>query len=123
MKIVIWLMQVLLAVVFLSAGVMKWTTPKDDLIAQPNMRWAADFSQTQVRLIGAAEILGAVGLVVPAATGILTWLSPVAAVGLSLLMAGAGTTLIGRGETPTRPLALAVLAVMTAVLLFRGRAA
>jgi hypothetical protein len=57
----------------------------------PFFVWVSDFPTT-VRLIGALEVLGAVGLVAPAATGILPWLTPLAALGLAGLMIGALTT-------------------------------
>lgn len=44
------------------------------------MAWAEDFSANTIKLIGAAEVHGAIGLVLPAATGILPWLTPLAAV-------------------------------------------
>ena len=64
------------------------------------MAWVEGFSQSQVRLIGALEVLGAIGLVLPAFTGVLPWLTPLAAVGLALLMMGAMITHLKRGEYP-----------------------
>jgi hypothetical protein len=62
------------------------------------MGYVEDFSQTQVRLIGTAEVLGAVALIVPQATGVLTWLTPAAAIGFALLMVGAAITHLRRKE-------------------------
>ena len=96
MGIAFWAAQVLLAVAFLGAGASKLSQPKEKLLK--NMAWVEDFSQPAVRLIGAAEVLGAIGVVLPALTGILPWLTPLAALGLMLLMVGAALTHLRRKE-------------------------
>jgi VIT1/CCC1 family predicted Fe2+/Mn2+ transporter len=95
---------------------MKLSRPKEKL-AQNNQAWVEDFSQGAVRLIGAAEVLGAVGLVLPALTGAHPWLTPVAALGLALLMAGAVYTHLRRKEGPAfvPPSVLLLLAAFVAV--------
>jgi len=95
--IALWTVQILLALAFLMAGFMKATRPKEEL--QDKMAYVEDFSQGTVRLIGTLEILGAIGLVLPVLTGILPWLTPLAAVGLALTMVGAAITHIRRGES------------------------
>jgi uncharacterized membrane protein YphA (DoxX/SURF4 family) len=96
MGIALWIVQVLVAVAFLGAGVMKLSQPKEKLVK--NMAWVEDFSQQTVRLIGALEVLGAIGVVLPALTGVLPWLMPLAALGLVLLMLGAALTHLRRTE-------------------------
>ena len=96
MGIALGVAQVLVAVAFLGAGATKLSQPKEKLIK--NMAWVEDFSQPAVRLIGAAEVLGAIGVVLPALTGILPWLTPLAALGLVLLMVGAALTHLRRTE-------------------------
>jgi uncharacterized membrane protein YphA (DoxX/SURF4 family) len=96
MAIALWVVQVLLALAFLGAGAAKLSQPKEKLLK--NMAWVEDFSQQTVRLIGALEVLGAIGVVVPALTGILPWLTPLAALGLVLLMIGAALTHLRRTE-------------------------
>jgi uncharacterized membrane protein YphA (DoxX/SURF4 family) len=96
MGIALWVVQVLLALAFLGAGAMKLSQPKEKLLK--NMAWVEDFSQGTVRLIGALEVVGAIGVVVPALTGILPWLTPLAALGLVLLMIGAALTHLRRTE-------------------------
>jgi uncharacterized membrane protein len=64
------------------------------------MGWVEDFSDTGVRTIGVLEILGGVGLLLPAVTGVATVLVPLAAVGLALLMVLAAATHRRRGELP-----------------------
>jgi uncharacterized membrane protein YphA (DoxX/SURF4 family) len=87
MDIALWIVQVLLALAFLAAGALKLTRPKEKLDAQ--LKWPEDFSLNQIRLIGAAELLGAIGLILPAVTDIVPVLTAWAALGLAVLMAGA----------------------------------
>ncbi len=98
MNVVLWVLQVVVALSFLMAGTMKLTQPLERL-AQ-NMGWVKDFPPAVVRGIGLLEVLGAVGLVLPAATGILPWLTPLAATGLVLTMIGAALTHARRHEYP-----------------------
>jgi uncharacterized membrane protein len=116
MGIALWAFQVLLGLAFIAAGGMKLAQPKEKL-AQNNMAWVEDFSQGAVRLIGALEVLGALGLVLPALTGILPWLTPLAALGLALLMAGAVYTHLRRkeGSAVVPPAVLLLLAALVAV--------
>ena len=97
MNIALWIVQGLLAAAFLMAGLMKASQPKEKLAE--NMAWVNDFSASQVRAIGIVEILGAIGLILPAATGILPILTPLAAVGLVVTMLGAASTHLRRGES------------------------
>ena len=113
MKYGLWVVQALLAFAFTAAGVMKLSTPHDQMMAN-GMGWAADFSATQVQLIGAAEVAGAIGLIVPAATGILPVLTPVAAAALTVLMGGAIMTHVQRSEAFVGPLVLAALSALVA---------
>jgi uncharacterized membrane protein len=98
MNVVLWIVQGILAVAFLMAGAMKLTQPKEKLAA--NMAWVEDFSQNTVRLIGGLEVLGAIGLILPLALGILPVLTGIAAIGLILNMIGAAVTHIRRSEMP-----------------------
>ena len=98
MNIALWIVQALLAVAFLGAGAMKLTQPKEKLVT--SLAWAESFSPTSIKLIGAAEVLGALGLVLPALTGIAPVLTPLAAVGLAVVMVGAIVTHGRRGERP-----------------------
>ena len=98
MSVTIWVLQVLLALAFLAAGLTKTTQPRQKLAT--NMGWVEDFSDPAVRTIGALEILGGLGLLLPAVTGVATMLVPTAAVGLAVLMVGAAATHRRRGELP-----------------------
>ena len=118
MKYLTWFLQILLAVLFIFIGALKATTRRTTLV-EMGMSWAADFSDTQVRLIGAAEVAGGIGLIVPAATGIAPLLTPAAAVGLALIMGGAVVTHLRRGEPPYPPLILGALSLLVAFLTYR----
>jgi uncharacterized membrane protein YphA (DoxX/SURF4 family) len=96
MNIALWVIQILLALAFGMAGIMKVTQPIDKLEAR--MGWVKSVGPRGVRLIGSLEILGAIGLILPAVTGILPWLTPVAAACLALTMLGAMITHGRRSE-------------------------
>ena len=84
MNVFLWVLQIVLAGMFAMAGIMKSAQPKDKL--RGRLPWVEDFSAGTVRFIGIVELLGAIGLVVPAATGILPVLTPLAATGLAIVM-------------------------------------
>ncbi len=91
MNTVLWIVQILLAGLFLITGLTKLTQPRLKMAAGP-MRWAADASDRQFRAIGLLEVLGALGLILPGALGIAPGLLPLAAFGLALTMVGAIAT-------------------------------
>src|SRR5688500_18754188 len=98
MNIVLWGITAILAIAFGLAGVMKATAPREKLAE--NMDWVEDFSDRTVKLIGVMEVLGAVGLVLPAALDIAPVLTPLAASGLALMMLLAALTHARRKEYP-----------------------
>ena len=113
MNVAIWVLQILLALTFLAAGLTKLSQPRQKLAT--SMGWVEDFSDPGVRAIGALEVLGALGLLVPALTGVATVLVPVAAVGLALLMIGAAATHRRRGELPMIGINAVLLVLAVAV--------
>src|ERR1044072_64011 len=96
MKVLLWVLQGLLAAMFAMAGVMKATQPIDKLAG--TLPYAKDLAPGTVRLIGAVERAAALVLLPPAATGIAVVLTPLAAVGLAVVMVLAGAFHIRRGE-------------------------
>jgi uncharacterized membrane protein len=108
-NVFLWVLQAVLAAVFGLAGVMHSTQPKEKL--HPTAAWVEDFTPTQVRLIGMVELLGALGLILPAVTGIAPILTPLAAAGLAITMLGAAVTHARRKE----PSAIAVNVVLLAL--------
>jgi len=97
MNIALWIIQVLLAITFLASGVNKLVRPRLALAAQTP--YVEDFSDGQVKGIGVLEVLAALGLVAPPLVHLATFLTPLAAVGLVLLMGGAVVTHLRRGES------------------------
>jgi uncharacterized membrane protein YphA (DoxX/SURF4 family) len=117
MGIALWVVQVLLAAVFLVSGATKLSRPKEKLLK--NLAWVEDFSQRTLRIIGALEVLGAIGIVLPALTGILPSLTPLAALGLVLTMIGAALTHLRRQEYG--PIAVTAVLLVLAAFLAYGR--
>ena len=118
MNTAVWIVQILLALAFGAAGFMKITQPKDKLVT--NMKWVEDFSPSTIKGIGTLELLGAVGLILPALTGILPVLTPLAGVGLVLTMIGAILTHIRRGEVSAR-LTVNIVLLLLAAFVAYGR--
>lgn len=106
MSSALWTVQGLLALLFLLSGGMKLLRPLESLAEQ--MSLPGPF----VRFLGAAEVLGAIGLVLPALLGVWTGLTPSAAVGLVIVMIGAAAMTLARGG-----LAQALLPLVTGLLL------
>lgn len=84
-----WILSGLLAMVFVGAGAVKLITPRDKLVQTSRMGWARIFTNPQIKIISALEVAG----------GILPWLldlapvlTPVAGVGLAVIMIGAMVT-------------------------------
>ena len=84
MNIALWVAQVLLTGMYGMAGSMKTFQP-DGVRKNPQMTWAHDKQDGYIRFVGVSELLGALGLILPILTGILPWLTPLAAVGLSII--------------------------------------
>jgi uncharacterized membrane protein YphA (DoxX/SURF4 family) len=99
MNIVLWIVAGLLAAAFLGAGVMKLSQPREKLVTS-GQAWAADASDGFVKFVGAVEVLGALGLILPAALGIVPILTPLAAAGLVVVMIGAIVVHARRNELP-----------------------
>jgi hypothetical protein len=111
MNAALWTAQILVALVMMVAGTVKLMLPRERLAAR--MHWAATWPRGRIKLLGLAELAGAVGLVVPAATGIAPLFTPIAALCLAILMAGAVRThrQLGESSVPAVVVALLCLAV------------
>jgi hypothetical protein len=109
----------ILAFLALATGLMKIVRPKEKLLTMgAPFQWATDFTQNQIRGIGAAEVLGGIGVILPMAIGVVPVLSPLAALGLAVLQAGAFLVHIRRNEKPYLNMVIFALAGATAVLGF-----
>ena len=121
LHIALWVVQVGLAAMFLMAGIMKLTQPIDALIA--SLPWAADVPEMLVRFIGAAELAGALGLILPSFTRIKPHLTALAAIGLIVVMVLASGFHITRGEHAMVPMNLVLATAAAFVAWGRGKAA
>ncbi|WP_339810764.1 DoxX family protein [uncultured Imperialibacter sp.] len=96
LHIILWVVQVVLALAFGMAGFMKLTAPIPDLAAQ--MVWPGDIPAALVRFIGASELAAALGLILPALTRIKPILTAYAGWGLVIVMLLAALFHSSRGE-------------------------
>ena len=117
MLIVLWILLALLALFFVAAGANKLVRSRAAL-ASSGMPWTDDFSAPVVKLIGAVEVVGGFGLVLPLLTGVASVLTPIAALGLAVVMIGAAVTHVRRKESAVMQIVVAVLCVVAAVLAF-----
>jgi uncharacterized membrane protein YphA (DoxX/SURF4 family) len=116
----LWVVQGVLALFYAMAGVMKLTQPIDALVAS-GMSYAGDYPEFLTRFVGTMEVLGAIGIVLPAATRIAPRLTPLAALGFSLIQVLAIGLHTMRGELFMLPFNLILLAL--SVLVVWGRSA
>jgi len=109
MEIAYWVVAGVLAVFYLYSGTLKLVRGKEQLA--PMMGWVDTVPMPAVRVIGAVEVLGAVGLVLPPLTGVAPVLALVAALGFVVLQVAATTLHLSRGEGRLIGLNLALLAL------------
>lgn len=119
MNVFLWIVAGVLAAFFLAAGLTKLTQPRAKLIANPNMKWTEDFSAGTLKLIGTAEVLGALGLILPGAFDIAPILVPLAATGIAIIMLGAIITHARRKEYPQIGINTVLLILALVVAVFR----
>jgi len=105
-EIAVWIVTVAVALILGGAGASKLVRSKEKILENPHMGWANDFSQPQIRLIGIAELAGALGLVLPWALDILPVLTPIAGYALAALMTGAAIVHARRREYAGLPFVL-----------------
>jgi hypothetical protein len=118
MTTVLWVAQGFAALVFLLTGTLKLLTPKDKLATK--MHWAASWPPGRIKMLGAAEIAGAMGLVLPPLLRIAPVLTPIAALCLAVLMSGAVQThrRLHESFAPALVLVLVCLAIAAGQLRF-----
>ncbi len=119
LRIGLWVAQVLVALAFGGIGLMKLTTPLPELAAM--MKWPGEYSPAFVRFIGMVDLLGGIGILLPALTRILPRLSVFAALGCAVLQGLAIGFHLSRGEASVLPLNFVLLALSIFVLWGRSR--
>ena len=108
----LWVAQILLAGGFGMAGFMKLATPYADLAQK--MAWARHTPEALVKFIGVTELAGTLGLILPAATRIRPFLTPLAASCLVVLMVLAIGLHVSIGEVPAPNFVLGGIAALVA---------
>ena len=111
----LWIVQVLLALLFLFAGGAKFVVPVDQM-TQGMPAW---MSISFLHVVGACEVLGAIGLILPRALNIAPVLTPIAAVGCAIVMAGA--TVVHTRMKDYKGLGMPVILLIMAIIVAAGR--
>lgn len=116
MNIVLWILQVLLALAFLAHGLLFFFPPAEvaKLMNEALPRWFQLF-------LGTAEVLAAVGLILPGLTRVMPWLVAWAAMGIMIVMVSATIYHIARNEISSAVATLVLLAMATFVAYMRAR--
>ncbi|WP_100448710.1 DoxX family protein [Glycomyces xiaoerkulensis] len=114
MNVFLWILQIVLAAMFLMAGVMKLAQPREKLLG--SMPVFETYSPGTIKFIGIAEIAAAAGLILPPLIGLASVLAPLAALGIVVLMILAAMAHGRRKETPmiTGNIVILVLAAIVA---------
>lgn len=119
MEIAVWIVSGLLAFAFTVGGVVRLAVPAERYAGIPNQQWITAVPRAGVVAISIAEILGAIGLVVPVLTGVVPLLTPLAACGLALIMTGALVFHLRRREWPNVPVAIVLIGLLLFVAIAR----
>ena len=115
MNIALWIVQALLAALFLFTGGMKLVLPIEEMTKEiPMPGWF-------LRFIGVCEVLGAIGLILPGLLNIRPGLTPVSAAGLLIIMIGATVTTLTTANPAVALLPLVVGALLAFVIYGRSR--
>jgi uncharacterized membrane protein YphA (DoxX/SURF4 family) len=115
LNVALWTTQSLLALLFLFAGAMKLVMPIEMMTEQMPL------PEVFLRFIGVAEVLGAIGLILPWATNIRRGLTPLAAAGLVVIMAGATALTIAIADVGSAAMPLVVGLLAACVVYGRSR--
>ncbi|MBA4057063.1 MAG: DoxX family protein [Marivirga sp.] len=115
MNTAIWIIQGILAAFFLMPAKMKLISSKQKLIDKKQIE--PDGKILPIRIIGLAELLGVFGIIIPYLTGILPILTPLAAIGFSMVMVGAVVVHLKKKEFKVLPL-LAVIFILSSMVAF-----
>lgn len=114
LSITTWVLSGILALMFLMAGGMKLAKRQSDL-PMPTLQ---ELTATQVKLIGVAEVLGAIAVILPPLLGVLPILAPLGAIGLAIIQVLAVFAHRRFNEPVSKNIVLAVLALAVAALGF-----
>ncbi|HEU4328309.1 MAG TPA: DoxX family protein [Roseiflexaceae bacterium] len=116
LNIGLWVLQVLMALLFLAHGWLL-VAPPAEMVAMMDEQMGFGLRM----FIGVAELLAAAGLILPGVTRILPWLVPAAAAGLMIVMFSATVLHIARGETSSAIICAVIFAIVTAIAYARWK--
>ena len=116
-RVTLWIVQFLVAGMFIMSGFMKLATPIPELAKM--MPWTGEYSAWFVRSIGLIDLAGGIGILLPALTRIQPRLTVLAALGCAVLQVFAIAFHLSRGEAMVVPVNLGLLAA--SVFVFWGR--
>uniref|UniRef100_UPI003216FDFA DoxX family protein n=1 Tax=uncultured Draconibacterium sp. TaxID=1573823 RepID=UPI003216FDFA len=117
MNIILWILQIILAAIFLTLGSIKTVLPKEKLVKV--FEWADDFSKNKLKVIGSFEIIGAFGLFIPGVYSMPEILIPLASTGLAIIMVLAAITHYNRGEKSDLILNIVLFILLAVVIVGR----
>jgi uncharacterized membrane protein YphA (DoxX/SURF4 family) len=117
MNITLWIIQILLAAVFLTTGSIKLVIPKKKL--EKVFDWIDDFSRNKIKTIAAFEVVGALGLLLPGVYSIYSVIMPLSAIGLSVIMVLAALTHYNRGENAEMIVNIIIATLLAFVIIGR----
>jgi hypothetical protein len=117
-NLIVWVLQVLVAAVFLFSAVTKGSWSKERLVAA-GQTGVAPVPLPLLRFVATMELAGVLGLLLPWSTGVARVLTPLAAVGLGMIMIGAASVHLRLGEPRTALGNLAILAACTIIAVTR----
>jgi uncharacterized membrane protein YphA (DoxX/SURF4 family) len=120
MNTLLWILQGMVAGTFAMTGFMKLSKSRHDLKKQGGgrMDWIHDVSGGNLKLIGTLEVLAAIGIIVPHLTGILPWLTPLAALGIICIMVGAMILHVRRRDGKHAIIPTAIILLIAAFLTY-----
>ncbi len=117
MNIALWIIQIVIAALFLTTGSLKLVLPKDNL--RKVFEWIEDFTEQRLRLIGAFEVLGGLGLFLPGVYSVFEILIPISAIGLTIIMVLA--TFVHSKRKETKDLIFNIIVLVMLLLVVTGR--
>jgi hypothetical protein len=115
MNLTLWIITGLLAAVALTGGISKTFVPKEQLAHVTGGGWTKDHTVGFVKTLGVLELLAVAGLILPATLDVAPVVVPITALCWVLLMVGAATTHLRRGEHPFVALNLVYLALAAVI--------
>jgi hypothetical protein len=111
--VALWVLQAVLAAVFLATGLNKTFRSKAGMVAMSH--WWGAWPAPAIKALGVAELLGVAGILLPWATGIARVLTPLAAIGLAVVLVGAVGTHLRYREYKVVPAVVVLLAAAIVV--------